>query len=198
MCDIGNIFDLVVILLLLVFDQECVCNRCGCKRSLVHPVRFIIFAVTTTVQWVIISQTDKRVIDDYLKNADRKAFEFKTGDEAQILVSILVAFTAVSLIFIGVFIYAYFKPEKFKGRLAGLLLVTYMYMFVFDLYMLVFTIRYGKIKGEEVIEFSDFSSGFRSVVLFVSAFDVLHSSFGFISVCKNYKKIGVEMYVDRS
>lgn len=197
MCDIGNIFDLVVILLLLVFDRECVCNRCGCKRSVVHPVRLIIFAVTTTVQWVIISQTDKRVFEDFTKKAEGNAFE--NGDEAQSWVSAALGFTAVNLIFIVVFLVAYFKPECFKRRPAVVrLIAAYMFMFVFDVYMLIFTIRYAKIKGEEVIEFSDFSSGFRSVVLFVSAFDVLHSSFGFISVCKNYKKIGAEMHEDRS
>lgn len=48
-----------------------------------------------------------------------------------------------------------------------------------------------KDKDEEVVEFSDFPP-----VMFVSAFDVLYSSFGFISVC--WKKIGPEVFEDRT
>lgn len=126
MCDIGNVFDLVVILLLFLFDRDYFCNLCGCKKSLAHPIRFVIFAVTTTAQWVIISQTDKKVIEDFTRETDDSVFE----DEPKRLVIIMVGFTGASLLFIFMFIFAYVKPEKFT-KIAGLLVVTYICICLF-------------------------------------------------------------------
>lgn len=71
-------------------------------------------------------------------------------------------------------------------------------MFILDVVMLMFTIRYGIINGEKVVEYSDFASGFRSTVLFISGLDVIHSLIGFVSVCKNFRIIGSEILADRT
>lgn len=185
-CELTDAYDLVILLLFLIFDNDCCC-RCACANTKITlcAVRFLINYFTTLGEIAIIALTNEGTV---------KLIESLNSSTKALYNSALVLFSVFGFISsMFVMLACMIRCEGLESNYCGykacpsnrnmvfpMLLLSAIMMLMMDIFMFIFTTIYGLQEGERVVDFSSFGDGFRSCMFFVSIFDMVHA---FVGIC---------------
>ena len=191
LCEPTDAYDLVILLLFLIFDNDCCC-RCACanKHIFLCAFRFCINYVTTLGQIVIIIVTND--FDESMTQTSRDLY-----NTALAMFSIF-GFVAFMFLLLSLRIKCeglakdcggYKACPQNRNLVFPMLVTSCVMMLVMDIFMFTFTTVYGTQQGEKIIDFSSFGDGFRSCMFLISIFDMMHAFVGIFIVIYSRKKV---------
>ena len=204
-CEATDAYDLVIFILFLVFDNDCCCRcTCGNYRIYLCALRFFINYFITFGQLLIIALTNQGDFPSLVESLNETT---RALHNAAIAFMSVFGFVGAMFVLLAHSISSSGLEAKFgefsfctrNRRLVWPFLITStVMMLMMDVFMFVFTTVYGLQQGEYVIDFTNFSDGFRSVVFLLSIFDMAHALVGIVLVIVLRKKVTTKVIPEGS
>lgn len=175
-CDPGSAFDLCVLVLLLCFDHDKCLNCCDClckqerRKHILYALRFLIHELITFIQ--------VGILVNWNSDPNFKFIDALTSESKVFYVAGIVSFGLFST---ASYLYMMFACCcKRQTIVTALLIICSCLMLLMDIFMLVFSFKYGLQQGQKAFDNSDAGNRVRLAVTVLSILDIGNAFVGLI------------------